>query len=134
MAFRYRVLLQIFHPSADPDDISRRLGRTPTRSWAVGEPRHTPKGTQLPGSYRETYCAFDLEEGADGELARCLSNVVDAVEEAAPLFHDLRATGGRAHFYVQWYAGERGEVFSSELLFRIAKLGVDLGIEPLSNH
>ena len=134
MAYRYRVLLQIFHPSADPDDIIQRLGRTPAQSWAVGEPRHRPNGIRLRGNYRETYCAFDLEEGADGELARCLSNAVDALEEAAPLFHDLRATGGRAHFFVQWYAGERGEVFNTELLFRIAKLGVDLGIEPLSTH
>jgi hypothetical protein len=132
MTFDYRVSLQVFHPSADPADIARRLGRPAVRSWSVGESRHTPVGTPLPGAYRETYCAFDIAQGEDGELARCLSAAVADLQDATSLFHELRASGGRANFYVSWTTGERGEIFSTDLLSSIAELGVDLGIEPLS--
>jgi hypothetical protein len=132
MAFEYRVSLQIKHPSANPQDIIEGLGRMPLRYWAVGEPRRTPIGTALPGTQRETYCVFAVGEGNDGELADCLRSAVADLESAAPLFQELRATGGSINFYVSWTAGERGEVLDTKLLFSIAQLGVDLGIEPLS--
>ncbi len=132
MAFDYRVSLQVFHPSADPDDIVRRVGRSPFRSWAVGEARHTPVGAPLPGTYRETYCAFEIGRGEDGELAHCLRSAVADLKHATGLFHELRATGGRANFHVSWTPGERGEIFDTDLLSNMANLGVDLGIDPLS--
>lgn len=131
MAFDYRVSLQVFHPSADPNHIIQTLGRAPIRSWAAGDARLTPVGTPLPGAYRETYCVFDLGEGRDGELAQCLRNAVAGLKDATSLLHELRATGGRANLYVQWTVGERGEVFDTALLSSIAELGIDLGIEPL---
>lgn len=132
MAFSYRVDLQIWHPTANPNDITQSLGRTPVRSWAAGEPRRTPVGNALPGTQRETYCAFDIGQGDDGELAACLSSAVADLIGNAPLFHELRATGGKVSFYVTWLPGQRGEVFDIELLSSIARLGIDLGIEPLS--
>jgi len=91
-----------------------------------------PAGTALQGTYRETYCVFDIGRGNDGELARVLGRAVADLEGAKALFRDLRETGGSINFYVTWMAGERGEVFDAALLSRIAQLGVDLGIEPLS--
>ena len=132
MAFEYRVSLQIRHPSADPNDIVQQIGRTPVRSWAVGEPRQTPTGRVLEGVYRETYCVFDVGRGNDGELARLLGKAVAELDGAKALFRDLRETGGSINFYVTWTAGERGEVFDTALLFSLAQLGIDLGIEPLS--
>ena len=132
MAFHYRVSLQIRHPSADPSDIIQGLGRKPSRHWAAGDARKTPTGTALSGTYPETYCAFPLGGGEDGELALCLSEAVAELTEATAFFHDLRETGGSITFYVTWGAGDRGEVFGVDLLSRIANLGVDLGIEPLS--
>lgn len=131
MAFVYRVSLQVFHPSADPKGIIQTLGRAPIRSWAAGDARFTPAGTPLPGTYRETYCAFDLGEGSDGELAQCLRSAVADLKGATSMLHELRATGGNANLYVQWTIGERGDVFDTALLSSIAELGVDLGIEPL---
>lgn len=108
------------------------MGRTPVRSWAVGEPRRTPAGTPLEGFYRETYCAFHIGRGEDGELARLLGKAVAELEGVRTLFRDLRETGGSINFYVTWTAGEHGEVFDAALLSNIAQLGIDLGIEPLS--
>jgi hypothetical protein len=130
MAFEYRVTLQIFHPSADPSDIVQRIGRTADHSWAVGEPRQTPSGRALEGAYRETYCVFEIGRGDDGELAALLGRAAAELEGAKSLFRDLRATGGSINFYVYWTVGGRGEVFDVALLSSIARLGIDLGIEP----
>jgi hypothetical protein len=132
MAFTYRISLQITHPSADPDDIVQQIGRTAVRSWAVGEPRQTPAGTPLQGVQRETYCAFDIGRGDDRELARLLRQAVANLDGARSLFRDLRDTGGSINLYVTWTTGERGEIFDAALLSSIARLGIDLGIEPLS--
>lgn len=134
MAFAYRVSLQVFHPSSDPNVITNALGRTPVRSWAIGDERRTPAGKPLQGKYRETYCAFDVGEGDHGELAHCLRITIANLESAKSFLHELRAMGGRANLYVQWTIGGRGEMFDSALLSSIAELGLDLGIEPLCNH
>jgi hypothetical protein len=131
MAFEYGVSLQIFHPNMDPDDIAQHLDRKPKRSWRAGEPRSTPKGRPLEGTYRETYCVFDVSRGDDGELAACLREAVTKFEAAKAFFQHIRATGGRINFYVTWRTGERGEVFDIGLLSRMAEVGIDLGIEPL---
>lgn len=132
MAFSYQVSLQIWHPSANPNDIIQSVGRAPKRPWAAGEPRRTPVGNPLSGTQRETYCVFDIGKGEDGDLAACLSRAVADLMGSAPLFHKLRATGGRLNFYVTWTPGQRGEVFDTDLLSGMALLGVDLGIEPVT--
>ncbi|HET9428291.1 MAG TPA: hypothetical protein VFO69_08025 [Allosphingosinicella sp.] len=132
MAFEYRVSIQFRHPNMDPDDIARHLDRQPVRSWRAGEPRTRPKGQPLGGNYRETYCAFDVGRGEDGELASCLLDAVTEFEAAKAFFQQIRATGGRINFYVTWRPGNRGEVFDIGLMSRMAEVGIDLGIEPLN--
>jgi len=107
------------------------IGLPPKRSWAVGEDRATPKGTPLPGTYRESYCVFDLGHGDNGELADFLRQTLGKLEHAAEFIADLRRTGGKLNFYVTWSPRERGEVFDVELLATVARLGIDLGIEPI---
>jgi hypothetical protein len=91
----------------------------------------TPKGTVLPGTYRESYCAFDLGEGEDGQLADFLRRTLARLEHAAAFISELRQTGGKLNFYVSWSPRGRGEVFDVELLAAMARLGIDLGIEPV---
>lgn len=131
MTFSYKVSLQIKHPDADPKRVAAGIGLQAKRSWAVGEERRTPKGNPLPGSYRESYCVFDLGSGDDGELADFLRQTLTKLEHAAEFISELRRTGGKLNFYVTWSPNERGEVFDVELLAAMARLGIDLGIEPL---
>ena len=130
MSFSYRVSLQVRHPDADPRDMVAAFGLQPVRCWAVGEERVTPKGTSLPGTYRESYCVFDLGDGNDGRLADFLRRRLEGLEHAAVFIGELRRTGGNVNFFVSWSPGERGEVFDVELLAAMARLGIDLGIEP----
>ena len=131
MAFSYRVSLQVRHPDADPQQIIAAIGLPPIRYWAVGEERVTPKGTLLPGKQRESYCVFDLGDRSDGELATFLREALGKLEHAAGFIGELRRTGGKLNFFISWYPGERGEVFEVKLLAAMARLGIDLGIEPV---
>ncbi|KQN40318.1 hypothetical protein ASG37_00425 [Sphingomonas sp. Leaf407] len=131
MAFKYSVSLRVRHPDVDPEKMIVGIGRTARRYWTVGEERKTPKGTPLPGIYRESYCAFDLGESEDGQLADFLRQTLVELEHAADFIRDLRRTGGEVSYYVSWFPGDTGETFDVDLLADMARLGIDLGIVPV---
>lgn len=127
--FGYSVSFRVKHPRLRPNDIAASLNKTPRFSWAAGEPRMTPKGTLLGGTRKESYCAFEIGGGEDGELARCLLNAVDGLKAHRAYLHEIRSTGGSLMFYIFWYPnGDIGEVFETDLLFTLSDLGIDLGI------
>lgn len=130
MSFDYKVSLQVRHPDADPAHIVAGLGIPVSRSWKAGDCRSTPKGAELPGKYRETYCLFVLGRGKDGELAKCLARSVNILQPKREHLKWITDTGGSLNLYVGWVVGERGAVFDARLLNDIAQLGIDLGIEP----
>jgi hypothetical protein len=131
MAFSYRVSLQVRHPDINPHDMIAGIGLPAARYWAMGEERTTPKGTPLPGTYRESYCLFDLGERDDGELSSFLRRTLVELKHAAGFISDLRATGGKVSCYITWSPGDHGELFDVELIGSMAQLGIDLGIEPV---
>jgi hypothetical protein len=131
MSFSYSISLQVRHPDADPHDIARGVGLPVKRSWKIGQPRVTPRGTPLEGHYDATYCAFDLGAGDNGDLAERLRVVVTSLFSKRDFLLHLRATGGSLNFFITWTVGERGEMFDRSLLSDIASLGIDLGIEPV---
>lgn len=51
---RFAVELFVVHPTLHPADITAVLGLEAHVERRVGEPRRTPKGTPLPGTYRDT--------------------------------------------------------------------------------
>lgn len=130
MAFSYRVSLQVRHPYADPERIIAGIDLPCIRSWAAGEPRSTPKGALLTGARKESYCAFDIGRGDDGDLANSLRKALKRLESSAAFIAELRQTGGNLNFFISWSPGERGEVFDVDLLAHMARLGIELGIEP----
>ena len=131
--FDYSVSLRITHPTLAAAELCRGVNREAEFSWSVGEQRRTPKGAPLLGVREESYCSFQLRrDGRDGELARCLSEAVDALERSKGFLDDLRSTGGSVEFYCFWYPnGDTGEVFDPRLLRRMADLNIGLGINVL---
>ena len=82
--------LLIVHPEMDPALITDKLGIQPSQSSRHGQPRVTPKGTTLPGTYTDTrWCmSFRNDENrsiealvvrygdaADDKLAACFQRV-----------------------------------------------------------
>ena len=130
MTFSYSVSLQVKHPSADPPEIVSGIGLPCFRSWGVGERRATPKGKMLHGTYDHR---FEIGEGDDGKLADLLRQALKTLEPSAEFISELLRTGGKLNFYIGWSLGETGEIFDVTLLAEMARLGIDLGIEPLAS-
>lgn len=132
MSNRYSVSLQIWHPEADPAIIIGGIGLSPRRFWKVGDKRALSKGAIVDGVYRESYCLFDLESSEDKELSDFLGEVIDGLANATDFISQLRQTGGKVSFFVAWEQGDcRGEIFEVALLSRMARAGIDLGIQPV---
>jgi hypothetical protein len=127
--FKYAVSLRVTHPSLRPADISVEVDMTPSHSWMVGELRKTPKWTLLEGRRKESYCTYEIGGADDGELAQCLRKAVDKLGGHREFLRKLRSTGGSLMFYIFWYPnGDTGEVFDTDLLLKMADLGIELGI------
>lgn len=127
--FEYYVSFRATHPTLDPAEIAGQIGLGAKASWAVGEPRKTPKGTPIGGIREESYCAFDIGSSDDGSLAECLQTAVARLKRAGDFLREIRSTGGSLMFYVSWYtSGDTGEVFETALLRDMADLGIELGI------
>ena len=130
--YHHAISLRIRHPSRDPADFTRILGLSPSHAWKAGEPRATSKGASLPGVNPTTYWTADLTRGESGAqyLASAIGRALDALSGNAALFEDVVATGGRVEFFVGWFFDRMsGEVFSHELLARLAALKIDLSLD-----
>lgn len=127
--FSYAVNFQIRHPTAQANALAAGLPWIARASWTVGDQITTPKGGQIGGVRRQSYCTFQVEQGDDGQLAACLSRAADALAVHQERLAELRRTGGTLSFYVFWYpSGDEGAVFSAELMAKLASLGIDLGL------
>jgi hypothetical protein len=132
MSNSYIVSLQVWHPDADPEYIVAGLDLPPRRYWKVGDQRTTPNGDLLDGENPTTYCIFDLGDGEDKELSSFLEEILVKLEIHAAFIWQLRRTGGKVSFFVLWTPGDhRGESFDVDLLSSMARIGIDLGIEPM---
>jgi hypothetical protein len=108
---------------------------TPKFCWTAGEARKTPRGAPLEGLHDESYCCFDIGSGDDGELARCLDVGLTSLAPAGEFLREARATGGSLMFYAFWHPnGDTGEVFGTDLLRRMANLGIELGINVFDDR
>lgn len=127
--FSYHVSFRVKHPTLRPEEIAAELGLTPRYSWAAGDARMTPDTSLLGGIRKESYCTFEMGEGEDGELAPCLRRAAESLGSHRTHLNEMRLSGGSLEFYVFWYPnGDTGDVFPADLLFLIADLGIDLGI------
>jgi len=79
--YQFKICLRFRHPTADPADITLTLGINPSRSWRVGEPRCTPKGNPLEGTWPDTYWTAILTEGQWPQegLADTLGGLLDQI-------------------------------------------------------
>ncbi len=111
------------------EHINSKLGLQAKTHWTVGEPRKTPKGTLLDGVRQESYCAFEMGEGDDGELALCLERAVTLLSKHRDFLRRINASGGMAEFFITWEpAGDTGQTFDADLIGAMADLRISLGI------
>ena len=116
----------------DPIEISAALKLEPFRMWRAGDPRTTPKNTPLEGTWRDTYWTADVfkDKCPDRTLAAAIFGLAERFSPSKSFFAKICSEGGRVEFYVGWFIdGNRGDVFDTILLAKLADLGVDLSLD-----
>jgi len=138
--YEYSVSFRVFHPSVDPSEITQEFGIEPSRAWKMGDPRATPTGTPLKGTYPETYWYTDLcsvVDAAEEDLESALVRFLHGLREHQQFLLAVRESGGRAELYVGVHGpASYGFEFVPSLLAELASIGVTLGIEvyPVSQN
>lgn len=104
-SYTFSVALRIWHPSIDPQVISRTLGFKAKHFAMAGAERTTPKGRKLAGTYAESYWYSDpFERGeyasADDLAEDVLASVVEALSPKKSFLLLLREQGARIHLQV----------------------------------
>lgn len=127
---RPRGHLLIKHPSIDPAMITKFIGIAPSHASRVGEPRQTPKGTSLPGCYRETSWTLRFENVDNKTVTELLETAILTLPTESELWPLLRKDGGKAWLIVAIVGTKyQGDELRAELMGRLAEMGIGLGIE-----
>ena len=131
---RFDVELFIVHPTLAPTDITAALGLEAHVEHGVGEPRKTPKGTSLPGTYRDTRWRHSVRHSVEDQwFADRLTELVSRLMARKVFLAELKSTGGKASVIVQFLGdGYFGDEIPIETLAKLVELGLDLGIECFS--
>lgn len=121
------LCLRVWHPDADPEQISQALQLQPTLAYRAGEPRVTPKGRQLSSVHRETLWSFDVDVPPGASLADAISAADSLVAPHREEMLTLKSVGARVEYFVGLFLeGDQTEVLDSKLMSRCAERGVDL--------
>jgi hypothetical protein len=128
---RFLVQLFIVHPTIAPSEITSALGLEAHFAHIVGEPRRTPKGNTLPGSYPDTRWRHSIQcEAANQWFVGELEALVNRLDPHKAFFNHLVDTGGSAELIIQFLGdGYFGDSLPSRLLTKIGDLRLSLGIE-----
>ena len=129
--YRYKLTLRISHPSLPPEQITAALRLEPDRSWTVGSPRKTPKGSPLPGEYKNCFWSHSFDTPADGEFEAFALSVLNSLSTHADTFREVADTGGHAEFFVGIFM-ETSNVelyLSTGLHAKCVELGISLYLD-----
>lgn len=126
----YWISLQVRHPTLHPTAITAALGMKPKRSWFVGEPRTTPKGTPLGGTYDRTYWVTSTKVTGHRFFFKEVITLIQLLELSREFISEFVETGGTLYLNIG-LGGCRniGDVIRSADLRRLCDLGIDLGVE-----
>lgn len=122
-----KMRILVIHRSAEPADITRAIGLTPSRR---GDARSTPKGTRLEGVWRDTRWSHTFDVRASATADAAVATALDRLTDAGTCLAKLRRTGGPVELIISTPGGTyQGASLGSERLRALADLGIGLGIE-----
>ena len=124
------VSLRFWHPAEDLAFLSSLLALPCYRSWLSGARRQTPKGSLLPGVYKESYWVTRLEypvkEGFGNKFVLAVKCLLKAEKEILKLIQ----SGGRVEVYLQLPGHiNYGATIDNSNILILGNLGVDFLIE-----
>jgi hypothetical protein len=125
-ATRYKITLRIIHPSLEVGRISHELGLAPVFAYTAGDKRITPKGTELPGTRKESYW-YHVIAPTDEPLERAIARATASLADRRSFFTHISETGGRVEYFIGWFSAENsGFVFEHSLLAQLSDMRIDL--------
>lgn len=126
--YSYILDLRIWHPSLDPDLVTRTLGLQPSIAWRAGDPRKTPKGTALEGVRSEGYWSanpfsYGWRESTDALVEDALEELITHLLPHEDFLREI-SRGGVVRI---WVSSQSHRNYAFELpptmLIRLASIG-----------
>jgi hypothetical protein len=120
--------LRIWHPTLDPDSVTRTLNLQPQTAWRAGEPRRTPKGTLLQGVRSEGYWStnpfsYGWRDSTDALLEDAIEELLSFLEPHREFLQEVSREGAVRI----WASTQSKRNYAVELtpsmLARVASLG-----------
>ena len=115
-------------------EITATLGLEAHFAHDVGADRKTPKGTPLPGQYRDTRWRHSIHHQiSDQWFGDKIAALVQVLTPHKKFLHHVRASGGSTQIIVQFFGdGYLADTLPLETLANITELQLDFGIEVFS--
>jgi hypothetical protein len=128
-AARYKITLRITHPTLEAGRIGHELGLAPVFAYTAGDRRVTPKGTELPGTRKESYWYYVIGP-TDEPIERTIARVTASLAEKKSFLRQISETGGRTEYFIGWFSSENsGFVFEHHLLGELSEMRIDLSFD-----
>ena len=126
--YRYRVSLTLTHPTLSAAELGTVLPVRPDHQGTVGEPRQTPKGGPLPGTYKESFWRHSFATPPDANLEGLIARLADSL---APTLPRLLSGGGKARLFIGLFLQQEniGLELSPELMSQCGALSISLGFD-----
>jgi hypothetical protein len=137
--YEFTLSLRVRHPAIEPTEITQALGIEPQHTWKAGEPRRSPGGDSLEGTYRESYWIGQLmnEPQLSSDLVsleRALRQTLAQLRRSHPFLEGINTDGGVAELHVSIFARENFRLdLSAESLALLSKLGLAVAIDVHPN-
>src|SRR6266542_3953813 len=126
MTTAYSLSLYVKHPFRDPEAIAETFGLKAIHSHRAGEPRRTPTGVPLEGTYAESYACFDFEPAAP--LDEQILRVSRFLRRHEPLLCMLQSEGGRLSYQIGFSRSSLPVILPPGAFAAAAALGIEVGV------
>jgi len=127
--YNFRILIK--HPIMDPEIISAELALVPSGMSKSGDPVRTPQGIIVgSGVYNHSSWGKSWHVGGKRYFFESIPSIMEKLEGKKLFINDLNETGGSVEliFHLDG-ASYIGDTISWELLARMGKLKINMGVE-----
>lgn len=126
----FSLSLRFFHPSIDPDEITKQLNKSPKYSWKAGEQAKNLKGEPLNFVREQSYwCGESIARGGK-DFPIEIERIVEQLASHREFLSKISEEGGRAAIYLHFPGCVNiGNTLDIKLLSRLVDLNIELDIE-----
>ncbi len=130
--YKFSIALRIWHPSIDPQVITKKLGLQPKFTAFAGQLRQTPNGRPLGGTYAESYWSSDPfgrgeYSSTDNRAEDALAEVLEVLRPHKQFLLLLREQDARIYLQVSSFSGRNYNLeLSPQFLASCVELGLSV--------